>query len=159
MICGIVAVAENGVIGDGNRIPWNYPNDLQRFRAKTMGGVVVMGRNTFESLGRKPLKGRTNVVLTRDTSYKAHPDVVVLSSREEVLEFVAYFSGDVWIMGGNQIYHLFKDDIQSWDVTFIPERPEGDVYITLVSLLAGFYLSARRVNADGSISTIYSRIS
>ena len=74
----VVAVAENGVIGRDNAIPWRLTSDQQRFKAITMNKPVVMGRKTFESL-RRPLPGRTNIVVTRDPNYRAHGAVVTTS--------------------------------------------------------------------------------
>src|SRR5581483_7523303 len=67
----IAAVAENGVIGADNSIPWRLRSDMQRFKAMTVGRPVVMGRKTYESFPRRPLPGRTNIVITRDTAYRA----------------------------------------------------------------------------------------
>ena len=75
----IAAVAENGVIGAGGAIPWRLKSDMQRFKAMTMGKPIVMGRKTFESFPRRPLPGRTNIVVTRDAAYRAAGAVVTTS--------------------------------------------------------------------------------
>jgi len=80
----IVAVADNGVIGAGGAIPWRLKTDLQRFKTMTMGKPVVMGRKTFESFPRRPLPGRTNIVVTRDAAYVAAGATVVHSLEEAV---------------------------------------------------------------------------
>src|ERR1700758_5175786 len=80
----IVAVADNGVIGAGNAIPWRLKSDQRRFKALTMGRPIVMGRKTFLSFPRRPLPGRTNIVVTRDASFRA-PGAVVTSSLTEAL--------------------------------------------------------------------------
>jgi len=79
----LVAAAENGVIGRGNTIPWKLKADQQRLKAMTMGKPIVMGRKTFESL-RRPLPGRTNIVITRDANYRA-PGAIVTNSFENAL--------------------------------------------------------------------------
>ena len=101
MISIIAAVASNGVIGGSNRLLWHISEDLKRFKAITSGHPVVMGRKTFESLGR-PLPNRTNVVITRNSAYSAE-GVRVVASLEEA---IALFSGDeeVFVIGGGEIY-------------------------------------------------------
>ena len=79
----VLAVSENGVIGRGNALPWDLPDDLQHFKKATMGCPILMGRKTFESVGR-PLPGRTNLVLTRDSTWQA-PGVTVFSSVDKAL--------------------------------------------------------------------------
>jgi dihydrofolate reductase len=97
----IVAVARNGVIGRDNRLPWHIPEDLKRFRARTMGHHIIMGRRTWESIGR-PLPGRTSVVVTRDRDYSA-PGAKVVHS---LAEAVAACAGDdeAFVIGGAEIY-------------------------------------------------------
>jgi len=94
-------VARNGVIGRDGRLPWHIPEDLKRFRALTMGHHIIMGRRTWESIGR-PLPGRTSVVVTRDRDYSA-PGVKVAHSLAEAL---AACAGDeeVFVIGGAEIY-------------------------------------------------------
>ena len=79
----VLAVSENGVIGRGNALPWDLPDDLQHFKRATMGCPILMGRKTFESVGR-PLPGRTNLVLTRDSAWQA-AGVSVFASVDEAL--------------------------------------------------------------------------
>ena len=97
----IVAVARNGVIGKDNRLPWRIPEDLKRFRALTMGHHIIMGRRTWESIGR-PLPGRTSVVVTRNRDYVA-TGALVVHSLEDAL---AQCTGDeaVFVIGGAEIY-------------------------------------------------------
>src|SRR5690606_3952955 len=80
----IAAIAENGVIGNGNLIPWRLPGDFAHFKRMTMGKPLIMGRKTFESIGR-PLPGRTNIVVTRQEGYQP-PGVLVMSSLEAALD-------------------------------------------------------------------------
>src|SRR5688500_19515173 len=79
----IAAVADNGVIGRGGTMPWRLKSDMQHFRALTMGKPVVMGRKTYESLHIKPLPGRTNIVVTRDSNFTAPGVLVAPSLRSE----------------------------------------------------------------------------
>jgi dihydrofolate reductase len=101
MISIIVAVARNGVIGSGNKMLWHISEDFQMFRRVTMGHPVVMGRKTFESLGRA-LSGRTNVVITRNPEFAAEGATVVGSLEEALALFPA--SEEVFVIGGGEIY-------------------------------------------------------
>jgi dihydrofolate reductase len=103
LISLIVAMAQNGVIGRDNSLPWRLPEDLKRFRAFTFGKPILMGRKTFESIGQ-PLAGRTNLVLTRDRSWFAH-GVIVVHSVEEALS-QAGSSDELVAIGGAEIYRL-----------------------------------------------------
>jgi dihydrofolate reductase len=98
----IWAEAADRVIGAGGALPWNLPEDMQRFKELTMGSTVVMGRVTWESLPEKfrPLPGRRNVVVTRQTSYDA-PGAEIVSSVKHALDRA---DGDVWVIGGASIY-------------------------------------------------------
>ena len=78
----IVAVAENGVIGVNGALPWHIPEDLKRFKALTLGKPMIMGRKTWDSLPRRPLPGRTNIVVTRDNAFRAEGALIVHSVKE-----------------------------------------------------------------------------
>lgn len=122
MISIIVAIAENGVIGDKNALLWNIKEDMRRFRTTTTGHPVVMGRKTFESIGR-PLPKRTNVVITRgDTSFEG---CEVAHSLEEA---VAMFPKDeeVFIIGGAQIYAQALPLADKLYLTIVHRNYEGD---------------------------------
>ena len=95
----IVARSRNGVIGKDGKLPWYLPEDLKFFKEKTIGFPVIMGRKTWESIG-KPLKGRQNVVLTRNPSYQVN-NAIKVSSLEEALTL---FTGDIFIIGGASLY-------------------------------------------------------
>lgn len=95
----IVARSRNGVIGKDGKLPWHLPEDLKFFKEKTMGFPVIMGRKTWESIG-KPLKGRENIVLTKNPSYQVN-NAIKVSSLEEALTL---FTGDIFIIGGATLY-------------------------------------------------------
>jgi len=97
----IVAVAENQVIGSNNKLLWHLKEDLQRFKSLTLGHHIIMGRKTYESVGR-PLPGRTNVIITRDKNYKASGCVIV-NSLDDAFN-VAKMDNEVFIIGGGEIY-------------------------------------------------------
>src|SRR5580700_448820 len=96
-------MAQNGVIGRGNRLPWRLPEDLRRFKASTMGKPILMGRKTFESIGH-PLAGRLNIVLTRDAHWSA-TGVAVVHTVEAALA-AAGDAGELMVIGGAEIYQL-----------------------------------------------------
>lgn len=118
----IVAVDEGGGIGLDGKLPWHLPGDLKRFRQLTLGGTVVMGRTTFEGIGR-PLPGRQNVVLTRDPAWAA-PGVEVARSVEAISEL----SGDVWIIGGAQVYAQFQPLVDTIELTRVHGLHPADAY-------------------------------
>ncbi|MBE7423969.1 MAG: dihydrofolate reductase [Zoogloeaceae bacterium] len=98
----IAAIAANGVIGAGNALPWRLPEDLRRFRALTLGHPVIMGRKTFESIGR-PLPGRRNIVITRNREYQA-AGCEVMVSLADALDACRDAGDEIFVIGGAQIY-------------------------------------------------------
>jgi len=121
----IVAMAENRVIGRDNQLPWRLSADLQRFKALTMGKPIVMGRKTWESIGR-PLPGRTNIVVTRDVGYQAEGCVVV-HSVDQALE-VATGSDEVMVIGGANLYQQLLDRADCLYLTQVRADVEGDAW-------------------------------
>lgn len=130
-VAAIVAVASNGVIGRNNQLPWYLPNDLKYFKAKTMGKPVVMGRKTFESIG-KPLPGRTNIVVTANREYSAEGVRVVHSLDEAIslAESVAIVDGsqELVIIGGAKLYAEALPQIDRLYLTEVKAEVEGDAY-------------------------------
>lgn len=120
----IVAVARNGVIGRDNKLPWHLPADLRYFKSLTLGHHVVMGRKTFESIG-KPLPGRTSVVVTRQPGYQA-PGAIVASSVDQALAKCAEDS-EVFIIGGAELFAQTMDRADRLYATEIQQDFEGDV--------------------------------
>ena len=120
----IAAVARNGVIGNGPQIPWHLPEDFAYFKRTTMGHVLVMGRLTFESIGR-PLPGRRTIVVTRNR-YWQHPDVEVAHSFAEALA-LAGPADEVFVCGGGQIYAEAMPWAHRLLITEVDQSPEGDV--------------------------------
>lgn len=125
----IAAVAENGVIGRDNAIPWRLKSDMLRLKAITLNKPVVMGRKTFESL-RRPLPGRTNIVVTRDANYRAAGAVVTRSfeqARAVALgDALRRSATEIAIIGGAEIYAQWMDAADRLEVTEVHARPEGD---------------------------------
>ena len=128
----IAAVAENGCIGIDNKLPWYLPDDLRYFKAVTSGKPVIMGRSTFESLGR-PLPNRTNIVITRNPGYAAPEGVRVVHSLDEAIrvgEAVAHIAGndEVVIIGGAQIYAEALPRVQRMCLTEVKKTVAGDAF-------------------------------
>lgn len=127
LISAIVATAKNNVIGKDNQIPWYLPADLSYFKKTTLDHHIIMGRNSFRSIGR-PLPKRTNIVVTRDPFFSAD-GVLVAHSMEEALGIA--FDGDeeeVFIIGGGEIY---RDTADLWDRLYLTEVDldvDGDVF-------------------------------
>lgn len=121
----VVAVARNGVIGAGNALPWRLPDDLKYFKALTMGHCVVMGRKTFESIGR-PLPGRQNVIVTRQAGYQV-PGAEVAHSVEEALE-ACERKDEVFVIGGAELFRQLIDRASRLYMTEVLREFEGDVF-------------------------------
>jgi dihydrofolate reductase len=121
----IVAVADNGVIGRDNALPWHLPEDLKRFKRITMGKPIVMGRKTFESIG-KPLPGRQNIVVTRDANYRREGVTVVHSVEAAVA--AAGIADEVMVIGGADLFRLFLPRAQRVHLTRVHGDIVGDVY-------------------------------
>ncbi|MFN6964654.1 MAG: dihydrofolate reductase [Pyrinomonadaceae bacterium] len=141
MIIGIVAIAENYAIGRGGKLPWHYPADLKFFKQTTMGHAIVMGANTWRSIGR-PLPGRLNIVLSRSLEIEQQPNVVLTRSRDEVLALAPFLKGDLYVIGGASTYETFADAIDEWIVTRVPLAvDDADVFMP-DDFLDGFSISA-----------------
>ena len=121
----LVAVARNGVIGRNNALPWHLPDDLKRFKALTLGHAVVMGRKTYQSIG-KALPGRDNIVVTRQPRYAA-PGCRVAHTLEDAISAVP-IGKTVYVIGGADIFALALPLASRLDVTEIDADVEGDVF-------------------------------
>jgi dihydrofolate reductase len=122
----IAAVAQNRVIGKGNKLLWNIPEDMARFKVLTAGHTVIMGRKTWESLPPRfrPLPGRRNIVITRQTDYAA-PGAEVAGSLENALQR-ASTAAVAFIIGGEQIYTQAMAVADRLEITEVDQEPEGD---------------------------------
>lgn len=128
----VVAVAENGVIGRDNAMPWHLKSDLKRFKAITLNRPVIMGRKTFASIGR-PLPGRTNIVVTRDRSFQA-PGVVVANSLDAAHDIargdaLRRFVTEIMVIGGAEIFKQWLKKADRLEITEVHARPEGDTLL------------------------------
>ncbi len=129
LITLVVAVADNGVIGRNNTLPWHLPDDLKRFKRLTMGKPIVMGRKTFESL-RRPLPGRTNIVITRDANYRAKGAIVTTSFENALViargDALRRAASEIMIIGGVDIYTRAMPITDRLEITEVHARIEGD---------------------------------
>ncbi|QIG43596.1 dihydrofolate reductase [Nocardioides anomalus] len=122
----VAAVARNGVIGRGSQIPWKLPGEQRLFKELTMGDVLVMGRATYESIGR-PLPGRTTIVLTRDPDWGAE-GVRVAHSLDDALVQAATLPGDIAVVGGAEVYAAAMPLATEQVLSEVDLEPEGDVF-------------------------------
>lgn len=119
-IIGIVAIAQNYAIGKDGKLPWHYSADLKFFKQTTVNNAVVMGFNTWQSIG-KSLPKRLNIVLSRSAQIENQPNVLLLRSLEETIALSKYLNCDLFVIGGARTYENFVDVIDKWIVTEIPE--------------------------------------
>lgn len=120
----VAAVGRNGIIGANGDLPWRIPEDLARFKKLTMGHALVMGRATFESIGR-PLPGRTNIVLTRRPHW-SHEGVEVAASLDEAVAIASSRGQDVFVAGGAEVYRAALPIADRIELTEVDAEPEGD---------------------------------
>ena len=125
MLSLIVAVAENGVIGARGALPWRLPDELALFKRTTLGKPVLMGRRTYESLGR-PLPGRANVVLSRDPKFTSHGALVARDLDEAIGMHAA--APEQFVIGGASLYAEALPRAERIHLTRVHARPSGDVY-------------------------------
>lgn len=135
----IVAAARNGVIGRDNQLPWHLPQDLQYFKATTMGKPILMGRKTYESIG-KPLPGRTNIVITRDTCWKGPEGVIVVHSVKDAVAAIEKAAAglvnqpeEAMVIGGAEIYRETLPLVERIYLTKIESDIEGDARFPILN--------------------------
>jgi dihydrofolate reductase len=133
-ISHVVAMSENGVIGRDGGLPWHIPGDLKRFKATTMGKMVLMGRKTYASVGR-PLPGRLNIVVSRASGASREgfaPDVMVFATLDEALAFAGDHAQDwqneLCIIGGGEIYAQTMDKVDTIYLSRVHMVVDGDTY-------------------------------
>ena len=159
----VAAVAENGIIGVRQAMPWRLSSDMQRFKRLTMGKPVIMGRKTYDSIGR-PLAGRLNIVVTRQSL--AGEGVVIAPSLEAALVIAEERGGgadEVMVIGGGQLYAAAIDLVDRLYVTHVEATPEGDTRFPIIDPAVWKAVSAERLPAsekDSAATTfvVYERI-
>lgn len=132
----VVAATPSGVIGCDGRMPWHLGSDLVRFKSITMSGTLVMGRKTFDSIGR-PLPGRQTIVLSRDAAWH-HPGVVVVNSSETAIEAAERLGKPAFVVGGAEIYQLMLPYVSEIWSTLVWSAAVGDTQVP--TMTADFHL-------------------
>jgi dihydrofolate reductase len=153
-IIGIAAVAANGVIGAGNDIPWRIPADWQRFKALTMGSVLIMGRKTYDSIGR-PLPGRTIFVITRGRMWRGEGVRAVPSLDEALDRALELDSQTIFVAGGGEIYRAAWDLLTGLEITEVAQNPVGEV--TFPEIDPDDWIETAREPRDGYSFVSYRR--
>jgi dihydrofolate reductase len=154
-VVAIAAVGRNGVIGAGNDIPWRIPEDWARFKAVTMGQVLIMGRKTFDSIGR-PLPGRRTIVVTRDEAWR-NEGVTTAATVEQALADAARLAPEatVFVAGGGEIYRAAWPLIDRLEITEVDLEPTGDV--TFPRIAAVDWVATGRDQREGFAFVGYRR--
>jgi dihydrofolate reductase len=153
----VAAVARNGVIGADGGLPWHLPGDLRRFKETTLGHVLVMGRRTFDSIGRA-LPDRTTVVVTRRAGWQAGAQpspVLVAHSLPEALQRAALVDDEVFVVGGAEIYAEAIDLADRLRITWVDREPEGDAVFPSVDWAR--WVEVEREEYDGWAVSTYRR--
>jgi dihydrofolate reductase len=162
----IAAVAENGVIGAGDAMPWRLSSDLKRFKSITLGKPVIMGRKTFQTIG-KPLPGRTNIVVSRQSGF-APEGVLVAPTLDAALVAAEEKAGaaaepEIMVIGGGQIYREAIDRADRLYITHVEAAPKGDVYFPPIDPAVWRATTAERMPAGpkdsaATVFVVYERI-
>lgn len=158
MIIGIVAVAQNLAIGKDGKLPWHYSADLKFFKQATLNQAVVMGFNTWQSIG-KPLPKRLNIILSRKQTLENQPNVLLLRDKDEVIALSKYLNCDLFIIGGAETYKNFADVIEKWIVTEVPLRVEDADAFMPEDFLDGFILNKTETLENDLKVKIYEKLS
>lgn len=148
----VVAAAKGGVIGRDGGLPWHISSDLKRFKAITMGKPVIMGRRTWESLPRRPLPGRANIVITRQEGFSA-PGATVVAGAETALRAAQSGSPEeIAVIGGGEIYRMFLGLADRVYLTEVELDVDGDTFFPTLSP-ADWTETAREVHPKGANDT------
>lgn len=158
MITLIAAIGKNNELGKDNDLIWHLPADLKRFKKVTSGHYILMGRNTFESIG-KPLPNRTSVIITRNKNY-FKDGCLIANSLEQAISLVNK-NEDAFIIGGAQIYKqaLESDLVDRLDITIVHESFEADVYFPKIDIEKWKEVSREDFKADEKNKYDYSFVS
>ena len=145
MITIIAAIAENNALGKDNKLIWHLPADLKRFKQVTLNHHIIMGRKTFESLG-KPLPNRTTIIITRNKNYSVK-DCIVVNSLEEAIE-ASKSDENPFILGGAEIYKQAIKIADKLDITFVHHKFEADVFFPIIDTNIWKEISKEDFKAD-----------
>jgi dihydrofolate reductase len=143
----VVAAANNNAIGKNGVMPWHLPNDLKHFKNVTWGMPVIMGRKTFDSLG-KPLAGRKNIVITRQAHWEA-PGTVAVTSMDDALFLVRETDAkEAMVIGGGEIFNMVFDKANRIYMTRVEAEPEGDTFFPSIDPKQWKLVSQKNYEAD-----------
>lgn len=156
-ISAIVAMSQNRVIGINNQLPWHLPADLKHFKEITTGHPIIMGRKTFESIG-KPLPNRTNIIVTRKKDYVAAGCIVVSSIEAAIRVASIIDSSEIFIIGGAEIFMVSLSIINRLYLTIIHDEIKGDVYFPELDSQQWREINATKHSSDDKNNYNYSFI-
>ncbi len=151
----VVAAASNNAIGKDGKMPWHLPNDMKHFKNVTWGMPVVMGRKTFDSLG-KALPGRKNIVITRQPGWKADNTVAVKNIEDALFVAKETDAKEVMVIGGGEIYKALFDKAQRIYLTRVEAEPEGDTFFPVLTQGQWHLVSQKNHEADEKNAYNYS---
>ena len=151
----VVAAAQNNAIGKDGKMPWHLPADMRHFKNITWGMPVIMGRKTFESLG-KPLSGRKNIVISRQPDFKADGIVIVKNFDDALFVAKETDAKEVFVIGGGEIYRLAYEKAKRIYLTRVKAEPEGDVFFPDLDAKEWFLVSDDEHTADEKHQYAYS---
>ena len=124
----IAAIGRNKQLGLNGKLPWYLPSDMKRFKDLTLGKSIVMGRKTYESIG-KPLIGRTNIVMSKDKNWKGHKDLYVFDNVVDIVDFVKKRGENtLMVIGGSSVYELFMEMATKMYITIVNYDGEADTF-------------------------------
>ncbi len=155
IICLVVAAASNNAIGKDGSMPWHLPNDMKHFKNVTWGMPVIMGRKTFESLG-KVLPGRRNIVISRQDDWNADGAIVVKSIEEALNKAIETDAKEIMVIGGGEIYKLLFQQAKRIYMTRVDAEPEGDTFFPSIDLNEWKLVSQKNHEADAKNAFNYS---
>lgn len=150
----IVAMANNRCIGLNNQLPWHLPADLKRFKLITLGSTIVMGRKTYESIGR-PLPGRTNIIISRNAGYR-QPGCLVLDSLEEALAQGCLENKKLFVIGGSELYEAAMPLAQAIYMTQVHQSFQGDTFFPELNCSDWQEVSRETIHNDPAVPFSYS---
>jgi dihydrofolate reductase len=150
----IVAMASNRVIGLNNQMPWHLSADLKRFKQITMGHPIIMGRLTFEAIGRS-LPGRTNIIVSRNSDYQAEGCVVV-DSIQAAINYGCQLADEVFVVGGSTLYEATLPMADTLYITHINQDFEGDTFFPEMVNTQWIEIKREDVANDDTVSFSYS---
>ena len=151
----IVAVAKNNAIGKDGKLPWHLPNDMKHFKNVTWGMPILMGRKTFESLG-KALPGRKNIVITRQLTWKAEGAIAVKNMQDALFVAKETDAKEVMVIGGGEIYKMLFEKARRIYMTRVEAEPEADTFFPSLKPEEWHLMSQQNYEADEKNAYNYS---